>query len=99
MMSLETISWREFERRRRQEPGMVVDLRNRGCYLREHVPGAISLPYMEWEERRQAFARCTPIYLYCTSGSTALLVGRELSAEGYWAVAVMGGYPKSCEFE
>ena len=96
-MGLETISWKEFLYRHRREPGMILDLRSREEYRNAHCPGALSLPYEEWEALRPTMPRCAPVYLYCERGNTALAVARELAAEGYWAVAIMGGYPVSKE--
>lgn len=98
-MSLETLSWKEFVRRSRSEPGLVIDLRSHACYRKEHYPGAISLPFDEWEERRPELPRGKPVYLYCERGNLALRMGRRLAEEGFRAVAVMSGYPKSCENE
>ena len=97
-MSLEIISWKQFEEERRQNPGVIVDLRSLDCYHLEHVAGAVSLPYSEWEEHWPRLSKHVPIYLYCDRGNAALAAGRALTKEGYRAIAVMGGYPNPCDF-
>lgn len=98
-MSLELIRWERFIENSLQDPCLIVDLRNQVCYQKEHVKGAVSLPYTEWEGHWPHFPKGVPIYLYCDRGNAALLVGRELDRKGYQAIAVMGGYPKPCDFE
>ncbi len=98
-MSLELISWREFERRRRRGNLIIVDLRDCESYREGHVPGAWSLPYEEWEARgTEALVGVSwnrPVYFYCERGNSALLVGREWAKKGGMAVTVIGKYPET----
>jgi thiosulfate sulfurtransferase len=98
-MKLETISWNEFVRRSRREHVMAVDLRSPGCYRREHFPGAVSIPYDELDDRMDEIPFYLPVYFYCERGGSALMAARRLAEMGYRTIAVLGGYPKSCEIE
>ncbi|MCI8514497.1 MAG: rhodanese-like domain-containing protein [Lachnospiraceae bacterium] len=98
-MKLETISWHEFEIRSRRGKEMIVDLRDARCYQQDHFPGAVSIPYEELEERIGEIPFYRPVYFYCERGSSALMAARRLCEMGYMAIAVLGGYPKSCEIE
>jgi rhodanese-related sulfurtransferase len=76
------VSWRQVAEG--QEPVLWVDARPEVAYAREHVPGALSLPEAQWEERLPAVIRAwrpgTRIVVYCDDRAcdTAQSVARRL---------------------
>ncbi len=64
---------------------IVLDLRQRGDYLKGHIPGAINLnPYeVASEVRKFIINRHTPIIIYCYSGAVSLGVCLALEDLGY----------------
>lgn len=96
-MKLRIISWETLETIQREKELLIIDLRDRDEYEREHVPGAV---WGDWEKLEQEITLfidkrdTTPewIVLYCDRGNTSLLTARDLARRGYPMMSVNGGY-------
>lgn len=80
-----------------REDILIIDLRSKEDYDREHITGAI---WADWEVLEDSAADLlaslsfTPawIILYCEHGNTSLLTARDLARNGYPVISLNGGY-------
>lgn len=83
-------------------PGLLlVDLRSREDYGKNHIPGAI---WQDWEHIVDEFSGLLAgfetdhgtlpahIVLYCDSGHISLITARDLSVRGYPVMSLNGGF-------
>ena len=76
---------------------LVVDTCDTRDFLRQHIPGAISLPYHGFDEHYRTFAKSVskdrPLLLYCygTGCGLAARVGKRLITKGYTEVTILRG--------
>ncbi|MDD7403727.1 MAG: rhodanese-like domain-containing protein [Butyribacter sp.] len=76
---------------------LLLDLRNREDYDREHIPHAI---WADWETLEEQMPQLLSqldfspawIILYCSHGNTSLLIARDLARNGYPVISLNGGY-------
>jgi rhodanese-related sulfurtransferase len=79
--------------------GVLVDVRDGAAYDKGHMPGALSLPAAQFEQRGQAVLpaeKSTPLVFYGDDADSSLsyAVARKVSALGYTKVMLVdGGYP------
>lgn len=73
----------------------VVDVRYPADFRKAHVPGAINLPKGKWQNP-QGLNRDATLYLYCYTPTCHLAAEAavELTAQGYKAVEVEGGWER-----
>lgn len=96
-MRLRIISWETLEKLRREEDVLMIDLREREEYEREHIAGALWADWEHLEEEMPQYLEKqggTPrwIVLYCDRGNTSLLIARDLARRGYPVMSINGGY-------
>lgn len=100
-MPFENIRPEEIFRQRGNGNGLLIDLRDRNEYRKEHIPGAICIPYGElqkhmvqlrnWTEHcMKRFGR-SELILYCDRGNTSLRAARDLYNRGFQIKNVYGG--------
>lgn len=100
-MSFENIRPEDIFRQRGNGSGLLIDLREKADYEKEHIPEAISIPY---EELRRNMARLknwtvqcnrrfghSALILYCDRGNTSLRAARDLYSQGFHVKNVYGG--------
>lgn len=100
-MSFENIRPEDIFRQSGNGSGIIIDLRNRADYAREHIPGAICIPYEELRVNmaglRQRMMQCnrrfgrSALILYCDRGNTSLRAARDLDNQGFHVKNVYGG--------
>lgn len=78
-------------------PPLVVDVRSRGEYDRDHVPGAVHIPFSSIGSALRAigFAKQDPVVLYCEHGPRAGIAGVSLFLSGYERVYSLEGHMKA----
>ena len=91
-------------RQRGNGGSMLIDLRGREEFQKEHIPGAVCIPYVELPERiselKDWASRCSRRYgravliVYCDRGNTSLRAARDLYREGFRVKNVYGGMVK-----
>ncbi len=87
---METISAREIDRYIFDRNYLLVDVRQPADYRREHIRGAVCIPYESLKVRIRGLGTTIPI-LYCERGGLSMQAARELEEEGYQALSVVGG--------
>ena len=75
-----------------QDTITVLDVRPADAYIRGSVPGAVSIPLAEVEERMEELPKEKPVYVLCHTGEWSVDAVYELEAAGYDAVNIEGGY-------
>ena len=75
-----------------QDTITVLDVRPADAYTRGSVPGAVSIPLAEVEERMEELPKEKPVYVLCHTGEWSVDAVYELEAAGYDAVNIEGGY-------
>ena len=75
-----------------QDTITVLDVRPADAYTRGSVPGAVSIPLAEVEERMEEVPKEKPVYVLCHTGEWSVDAVYELEAAGYDAANIEGGY-------
>ena len=100
-MYFENIRPEDIFRQRGNGTGMLIDLRAREEFYKNHIPGAVCIPYDELKHRipelRNWVQQCSRqhgravIIVYCDRGNTSLRAARDLYKEGFRVKNVYGG--------
>lgn len=101
-MSFENIRPEDIFRQRGNGKGLLIDLRDRAEYVKEHIPGAVCIPYEElrentgrlrnWVNRSSRRFGDASLILYCDRGNTSLRAARDLYNQGFPVKNVYGGF-------
>ncbi len=75
---------------------LVVDVRSRGEYERDHIPGAVHIPFYSIGSGLKELGRAKhdEIVLYCEHGPRAGLAGLTLYLSGFDRVYSLAGHMK-----
>ncbi len=75
---------------------LVVDVRSQGEYERDHIPGAVHIPFYSIGSGLKELGRAShdEIVLYCEHGPRAGLAGLTLYLSGYDRVYSLAGHMK-----
>lgn len=100
-MFFENIRPEDIFRQRGNGSGILIDLRDRADYAKEHIPGAICIPYEELRYNitnlRTRMMQCkgrfgrAALILYCDRGNTSIRAARDLYNQGFQVKNVYGG--------
>ncbi len=76
---------------------ILIDLRDKEDFEREHIPGAIWADWERLDKNIESFImtyKQTPdwIILYCERGNISLLAARDLARQNYPVISLNGGY-------
>lgn len=78
---------------------LLIDLRDKEDFLKEHIPGAI---WADWEKLDKTISDILISYypepdwiiLYCDRGNISLLTARDLARQGYHVISLNGGFER-----
>jgi rhodanese-related sulfurtransferase len=75
---------------------LIVDVRSQGEYDRDHVPGAVHIPFYAVGSTLQerGFPKKEPLLLYCEHGPRAGMAAFTLRLSGYEKVYSLEGHMK-----
>lgn len=90
-MTFYTIHPREIDAVQKNRNALLIDVREREEYRKEHYRNALNCPYEEMECWMHRFPKQRALILYCDYGSTSLLAARRLAKENYEVYTVIGG--------
>jgi glyoxylase-like metal-dependent hydrolase (beta-lactamase superfamily II)/rhodanese-related sulfurtransferase len=79
------------ERIASHEPPLVVDVRTPGERARKAVPGSISVPLNELQDRAGELPRDRPLLLYCAGGYRSSIAASLLTRAGFTSVSEIAG--------
>jgi rhodanese-related sulfurtransferase len=77
-------------------PPLVVDVRSQGEYDRDHVPGAVHIPFYSIGSglKELGYPKFNPVVLYCEHGPRTGIAGFSLYLSGYKKVYSLEGNMK-----
>ena len=90
-MPFETISVKQMLSYMGKRNTVIVDLREPNAYLKEHIMGAVNIPYELLEKHMAELQVYRNIILYCDRGNTSLLAAREMGRKGFYVMTLYGG--------
>lgn len=90
-MAFETISVKQMLSYIGKRGTIVVDLREKEVFEKEHILGAVNIPYEELDKQIHKMYGYKNIILYCERGNTSLLAARDLSKKGFYVMTLYGG--------
>ena len=77
----------------RNEAIVVVDVRGAGDFDKNHIPGAVNLPYGSWHTAKGLRKdRVNVIYCYSQTCHLAAKAALELASQGYPVMELEGGF-------
>lgn len=96
-MRFQIISCEMLEQYLKRNDILLIDLRSREDYDKEHIPNAVWADWETLEETIPSFLSAlsfqpTWIILYCDHGNTSLLTARDLARNGYPVISLNGGF-------
>lgn len=79
-----------------EKPPLVVDVRSQGEYNRDHVPGAVHIPFYSISSGLKVlgYSKADPVVLYCEHGPRTSIAGFSLYLSGYEKVYSLEGNMK-----
>ena len=90
-MAFETISVKQLLSFMGKKSTIIVDLREKEAFDREHILGAVNIPYEELDKQIYKMYGYRNIILYCERGNTSLLAARDLNRKGFYTMTLYGG--------
>lgn len=90
---LHTINAGELKALLRQEEGIyILDIRNRGYFVRDHIPGSVNIPFEEMDRNFGKLPKDKMIIVYCYNGQYSGQAAALLNISGYYAKSLAGGW-------
>lgn len=71
---------------------VLIDIRDRADYRKDHWPGAVNYSYDEIEKGHVRLPKNRKLVLYCEHGGGSMQLARSLGRQGYQVATVVGGY-------
>lgn len=90
-MRFETISGRDLDQYVDNDKYLIVDLREKEEYQKEHIKGAIYMDYDDIDNNTISLPFDKIIVMYCDRGGLSLMAAKKLSVLGYRIISVIGG--------
>ncbi|PPA70939.1 sulfurtransferase TusA family protein [Jeotgalibacillus proteolyticus] len=78
-----TVSNEELLQVLQKEEAVIIDVREQAEYAFSHIPGAVSLPLGELEEKIGKLDKTKETYVVCRTGSRSDLAAQKLTAAGF----------------
>ncbi|MCI5883610.1 MAG: rhodanese-like domain-containing protein [Clostridiales bacterium] len=92
-MSFSIISIQQLPMWLSREGTILIDLREREEYQKEHIKGAVNIPYVRWEEEKDGWKhQFSTLIFYCDRGNQSMYAAKEMNRLGYQAVSIAGGF-------
>lgn len=86
------ISWERVLRYIYKPDTLIVDLREKEEYEKEHITGAWNISYEDVGEHLEQMSNYERVIFYCAHGNHSLMAARELARRGREAYSIAGGY-------
>ena len=83
----------------KEHQALLVDIRERSDYEREHWQGAVNIPYDELSETSTRLPQNRMLLFYCEHGGGSMQLASRLGREGYRVATVVGGYEAMKKFQ
>ena len=70
---------------------MLIDVRDKDKYIKEHIEGAVNIPYKEILDKKIQPSTDKILIIYCDRGGLSMTISRYLYKRGYKVINVIGG--------
>ena len=90
-MAFETISAKQILSFIGKRSTIIIDLREPDAFKKEHIMGAINIPYEKLEKNIHKLYGYRNIIFYCERGNTSLLAARDMDRKGIYVMTLYGG--------
>ena len=70
---------------------IILDVRNETEYKRNHIDGAINIPYRQIEHYEVELNRNKTYVIYCEHGGVSIMAAKKLFRRGYKVINTIGG--------
>lgn len=70
----------------------ILDIRNASDYAKDHIPGAVNIPFAQLGRNYQQIPKDKLVVLYCYTGQNGGQAVTALSLLGYQAKSLSGGW-------
>ena len=90
-MAFETISAKQMLSFIGKRSTIIIDLREPDVFQKEHIMGAINIPYEKLEKNIHKLYGYRNIIFYCERGNTSLLAARDMDKKGLYVMTLYGG--------
>lgn len=87
----ENISVKEALRLAMRKEALLLDMRERRCYLNGHLPTAVWAPEESIRTKLSKNPQMKQI-IYCDFGNQSMRLARDLDQEGFPVASIVGGY-------
>ncbi len=76
----------------KEQSALLIDIRTKEEYNREHWNNAISMPIDEVDDYQQIIPKDKLCIFYCTHGGSSMKLARYLGNRDFKTATVIGGY-------
>jgi Rhodanese-related sulfurtransferase len=90
-MAFETIRAKDIDNYIGKYYVLIIDLREPHEYQKGHIPTAVNIPFLDFDNKKSDLPSDCLLILYCDRGNLSLLLARELSNDGYQVKNIYGG--------
>ncbi|MBN1798890.1 MAG: FAD-dependent oxidoreductase [Spirochaetales bacterium] len=84
------VPWEELPKLKK-ENALFLDIRTKQEFRRDHIPGAVNIPFSEIRARLGEIPKDRTVILYCYQGKTVYFTLRILLQHGFTSVASLAG--------
>lgn len=91
-MAFDLVYASELERVLNENRSVLIDVRMKEDYRKDHWPKAVNYSYGDIAEGVIQLPRNRYIILYCEHGGSSMQLARSLGKEGYRVATVVGGF-------
>ncbi|MCC8168338.1 MAG: rhodanese-like domain-containing protein [Clostridiales bacterium] len=95
-MKFQIIYPKQLDNLARRTDIVIVDIRSRSEYAKDHYPGAVNWTLEELADFEILFKKNLFYVLYCEHGGSSIWYARELGEKGYHVGSVLGGWESMC---
>jgi rhodanese-related sulfurtransferase len=75
----------------KKNTGIIVDIREEGEYLKEHIPKSVNIQVRELYQYLLKFKKEIPVYIICEKGGRSIGAALSLKMKGVEATCVSPG--------
>ncbi|MEG1459322.1 MAG: rhodanese-like domain-containing protein [Acetivibrio sp.] len=94
-MAFSVVSAKEIVSYLGKEGTILVDLREKKEYEKEHINRAVNIPYDSFDLRKNELSEYKVIILYCERGNASLLAAREHNNSKQLILTLAGGFNRN----
>lgn len=91
MDTIENINIRNIDNYIGKDGYVILDVRSSAEYRRNHIYGAVNVPYRQIEQDEAELDKGKTYVIYCEHGGVSIMAAKKLFKKGYKVINTMGG--------